>query len=80
MGWYTVWVCLIGHKRYPDKARCEGAVGHIADGSLVLCDGLCSCHTFPGIADCALFSAVYLNSENIIKRLTGAVLIATSTD
>ncbi len=28
--------------------------GHIADGTLVLCDGLRSCHALPGIADCAV--------------------------
>lgn len=28
--------------------------GHIADGTLVLCDGLRSYHAFPGIADCTV--------------------------
>lgn len=101
--------------------------GHIADGTLVLCDGLRSYHAFPGIADCtvkdckdrsaedacfynlntvnglhsfikqryvfyrgvaskyinrynALFAAAYRNAENIIRRLTDAMLTITGID
>lgn len=101
--------------------------GHIADGTLALCDGLRSYHAFPGIADCtvkdcnncsaedacfynlntvnglhsfikqryvfyrgvaskyinrynALFAAAYRNAENIIRRLTDAVLTVTGID
>lgn len=98
--------------------------GHIADGTLALCDGLRSYHAFPGIADCtvkdcgvedscfynlntvngfhsfikqryvfyrgvaskyinrynALFATAYRNGENIIRRLTDAVLSVTGID
>lgn len=101
--------------------------GHIADGTLALCDGLRSYHALPGIADCtvkdcnncsaedacfynlntvnglhsfikqryvfyrgvaskyinrynALFAAAYRNAENIIRRLTDAVLTVTGID
>ncbi len=38
--------------------------GHIADGTLALCDGLRSYHAFPGIADCTVRDCVNQESDD----------------
>lgn len=38
--------------------------GHIADGTLALCDGLRSYHAFPGIADCTVKDCNNRNAED----------------
>ena len=46
--------------------------GHIADGTLALCNGLRSYH--------ALFSTTYRNAETMIRRLMDTELIVAGTN
>ena len=43
--------------------------GHIADGTLALCDGLRSYHAFPGIADCTVRTAIAKKRKNPVSTI-----------